>query len=223
MNKTTPSYIPALKFHSLTRFYDDVVRLTTRERTFKKTLIDQIDPKVDEKLLDIGCGTGTLVHMLALKQPKLIITGLDADSAALKQAKAKIKSLENTITLQQGYAQQTPFENDSFDIAVSSLFFHHLTRDQKLQTLQEIHRVLKPGGRLHIADWGKPTSFFQRILFYTVQIFDGFETTSDNVQGALPDMVLAAGFRETREMAIVPTPLGTIRLIRAIKPMVLTR
>ena len=86
-------------------------------------MIDQIDPKVDEKLLDIGCGTGTLVHMLALKQPKLIITGLDADSAALKQAKAKIKSLENTITLQQGYAQQTPFENDSFDIAVSSLVF----------------------------------------------------------------------------------------------------
>ena len=88
-----PSYIPALKFHSLTRFYDTVVRMSTREGTFKKVLVDQIDPKANELLLDIGCGTGTLVHMLALKQPKLTITGLDADSEVLKQAKAKLKPL----------------------------------------------------------------------------------------------------------------------------------
>lgn len=220
MNQSSPNYIPALTFHSLTRFYDHVVRLTTRERFFKKALINQVTAKEDEKLLDVGCGTGTLIQMLAHQQPKLIITGLDADAEVLNHASAKIKPLENTITLEQGYAQQTPFDSDSFDIAVSSLFFHHLTSDQKLQAFKDILRVLKPEGRFYMADWGKPSSFIQRLLFYFVQMLDGFETTSDNVEGALPDMIQAAGFIETEETAIIATPLGTIRLVRAIKPAV---
>jgi len=219
MNQSSPNYIPALKFHSLTRFYDHVVRLTTRERVFKKALINQVTAKEDEKLLDVGCGTGTLIQMLAHQQPKLIITGLDADRNALNQAMVKVKSLDTYITLEHGYAQQIPFVSKTFDIATSSLFFHHLTKEQKQKTFNEIYRTLKPGGRLHIADWGKPASRYQRILFYLIQILDGFETTSDNVQGALPNMIFKAGFLDIEETSCIATPLGTIRLLKAIKPM----
>ncbi len=216
-NSPSPRYIPALKYHALTRFYDSVVRLTTREQTFKAALVRQCHPQAGEHLLDVGCGTGTLTHMLASKQPNLRITGLDADPNTLKQARAKLAAMKNSVTLQQGFAQQLPFDSATFDLAVSSLFFHHLTKTQKLETLKEIRRVLKPGGRLHIADWGKPSSFFQRILFFIVQILDGFETTRDNVEGALPALIQQAGFIKIENTSFVPTSLGTMRLIAAIK------
>lgn len=53
---------------------------------------------------------------------------------------------------------------------LSSLFFHHLDRDNKLSTLREIRRVLKPGAEVHIADWGKAANILMRTLFYGVQL-----------------------------------------------------
>ena len=108
-----------------------------------------------------------------------------------------------------------PFDENSFDIVVSSLFFHHLNSSAKLATLTEIRRILKPDGTLIIADWGKPTSIFQRILFFVVQVLDGFETTKDNVDGVIPSLVVESGFTHVSDLNIVPTPLGTIRLIEA--------
>ena len=61
----TQSYIPALKYHALTRYYDQVVSLTTREATFKSALVNQTVPLAGHHLLDIGCGTGTLTQMFA--------------------------------------------------------------------------------------------------------------------------------------------------------------
>ena len=217
MRYSSTSYIPALRYHALTRFYDNVIYLTTREGTFKKALVQQIDPQANETLLDVGCGTGTLLQMLVRKQPKLKVVGLDIDISALEQASVKLKTHEETVTLFQGQAQKTSFANEMFDLVVSSLFFHHLNREQKLDSLCEIRRVLKLGGRLHIADWGRPKNCIQRCLFYPVQVLDGFETTSDNVKGELPKIINSAGFLEIEETKIIPTPLGTIRLLQAKK------
>ena len=67
----TPAYIPALKYHVLTRYYDRVVALTTRERRFKRALLDQATPLAGQHLLDIGCGTGTLAQMFAKREASL--------------------------------------------------------------------------------------------------------------------------------------------------------
>ncbi len=57
---TNEAYIPALRFHWLTRFYDIFIGLTTREPLVKNTLIHQAKLANDYKVLDVGCGTGTL-------------------------------------------------------------------------------------------------------------------------------------------------------------------
>ena len=212
------NFIPALKYHFLTRFYDMTVRLTTREMVFKAKLVKQVVSKPGECLLDLGCGTGTLTKMIAESVPELHVVGFDADPATLKQAQKKLSSLGGRVTLQQGFAQQIPFSTDSFDVVVSSLFFHHLTTEQKNDALKEIFRVLKPGGLLHIADWGKPSSLVQRVLFVIVQLLDGFETTQDSVENALPKLIKDSGFIQVDNKIYFPTLLGTIRLFQATKP-----
>lgn len=211
----TQSYIPALKYHALTRYYDQVVSLTTRETTFKSALVDQTAPLAGHHLLDIGCGTGALTQMFAEREQSLTITGLDADPGALDIARNRLVPVEQRVTLQQGFAQDMPFKLATFDVAVSSLLFHHLNRRQKLEVLNEIHRVLKPGGQLHIADWGKPSSLVQRGLFLLVQCLDGFETTRDSVEDLLPVLLEEAGFLDVASGAYIPTALGTIRLFQA--------
>ena len=209
------SYIPALKYHVLTRYYDQVVSLTTREATFKSALVNQTAPLAGRHLLDIGCGTGKLTQMLAEREPSLMITGLVADPSALDIARTRLAPADYCVTLKQGFAQDMPFESATFDIAVSSLFFHHLNQRQKLQVLKETCRVLEPGGQLHIADWGKPLSLIQRGLFLLVQCLDGFETTQDSVEDLLPDLIEEAGFVHVTRGACIPTTLGTIRLLQA--------
>jgi ubiquinone/menaquinone biosynthesis C-methylase UbiE len=219
MNEPQTAYVPALRFHFLTRYYDRVVSYTTREQTFKIALIDQVGTLYRKEVLDLGCGTGTLIQMLTERETEAIITGLDPDPKALEQAKSKAEKATSRVSLRQGFAQDMPFERATFDIVISSLFFHHLTPQQKLETFKEIHRVLKPGGQLHIADWGMPSSALQRGLFFLVQCLDGFETTKDSVEGALPGFIAEAGFVDIKSELSIPTPLGTIQLFEATAPM----
>ena len=79
----------------------------------------------------------------------------------------------------------------------------------------EIKRILKPHGELHIADWGKASSFLMRTLFYLVQILDGFKTTTDNVKGLMPKYLDDAGFKKVRTTQNFSTIFGTLSLYQA--------
>lgn len=220
MNKhNQKAYIPALKYHALTGFYDTIVRITTRETLFKKKLIDVIAPQGGEYILDVGCGTGTLTCLMAEREPKLRIKGLDADPVQLSRANSKTVNSHSGIIFEQGYAQQLADNPETFDVVVSSLFFHHLTTSEKCEALTDIFRVLKPGGRLCIADWGKPSSIVQRFMFLLVQCLDGFKATQDSVTGMLPEHIKGAGFIEIECSRVIPTFLGTVRIFQAKKPL----
>jgi SAM-dependent methyltransferase len=83
--------------------------------------------------------------------------------------------------------------------------------------LAEVERVLKPGGRLHVADWGKPSDPLMAALFFGVRAFDGFEATADNVRGALPALFEEAGLVNAAERQRLRTVLGTLTLYSASK------
>lgn len=208
-------YIPPLRYHWLTRFYDPIVRVTTREKAFKGALLLQVAPRPRDQVLDLGCGTATLSIALARSYPLATVTGLDADTRALAIARDKTRQAGVAVDFERGDSSRMPFSNASFDRVVSSLFFHHLTRGEKLATLAEVRRVLKPGGELHVADWGRPSNALMRALFFTVQILDGFGTTRDSVVGALPDLLRITRYDRVEDTAKFDTPLGTMRLFRA--------
>jgi ubiquinone/menaquinone biosynthesis C-methylase UbiE len=212
------NYIPPLRFHLATRFYDPIVRLTTRERVVKRALQARLAARPHESILDLGCGTGTLALSIARDCAEAQVWGLDADSAALAIATAKQAREGLRVHWRKGLAQAVPFPDDAFDAVASSLFFHHLRRDDKLAVLREVVRILRPGGRVVVADWGRPASTTSRMLFLAVQALDGFETTQDCVNGVLPSLMLEAGLASVVAEQDFRTPLGTISLYAARRP-----
>lgn len=210
-------FIPALRFHQLTSFYDPILRWTMRESAFKNRLIKQILATPGQTILDLGCGTGTLTLMLKKAYPQVKVTGLDIDPNILQIAAKKATKLEMDIVFDQGKSFELPYPDHSFDRVVTSLMFHHLTQENKLRTLNEIFRVLKPKGEVHIADWGKAQNLLMRVAFFSIQTLDGFKTTTDNVNGLLPQLITKSGFSETKETDRFMTVYGTLSLYKARK------
>ena len=146
------------------------------------------------------------------------MVGLDGDPRVLEIARAKAAKARLDVTLDHGMSFALPYPDSSFNRVISSLLFHHLTRENKVRTLKEVFRVLRPGGQLHMADWGKPQNGFMRVAFLLVQMLDGFETTTDNVKGLLPEFFRAAGFEDVQESARHMSIVGSFSLYRARKP-----
>ena len=219
MHNNDTSYVPALGYNWLTRLYDPLLALTTRERTFKQGLIDQVQLESSYEVLDLGCGTGTLSVWLKARAPEAQITGLDGDPKILALARKKASRAGLAVRFEHGLSFQLPYPDGVFDRVVSSLFFHHLTRADKERTIREVLRVLKPGGQLHVADWGKPTSRLMRLLFYPVQLLDGFTTTQDNVEGLLPQLFTQGSFQDVTLTQELSTIYGTLTLYQASKPV----
>src|SRR3972149_8626936 len=218
MDKNRTEYIPALKYAWLTPLYDPLLRRPMRQSTFKPRLVEQARIEKDHRVLDLGCGTATLTLLSKRDHPGANVIGLDGDSKVLAIARAKAAKAGLDVTLDHGMAFELPYPDDSFDRVFSSLLFHHLTREIKDRTLREVFRVLRPGGELHVADWGKAQNGFMRIAFLFVQMLDGFSTTVDNVSGLLPELFRAAGFEEVQETAQYATIVGTLSLYKARKP-----
>jgi ubiquinone/menaquinone biosynthesis C-methylase UbiE len=177
----------------LTPYYDVVVRTTTRERAVKQALIKQACFEPGQQVLDLASGTGTLAIWIKQHQPLLDVTGVDGDPAILAIASEKAKKASIAIHFDHALSYSLPYPAIHFDRVVSSLFFHHLSRENKQRTALEVFRVLKPGGELHVADWGRPTNLLMRGLFLSIRILDGFKNTRDNVSGKLIEFFQDAG------------------------------
>jgi ubiquinone/menaquinone biosynthesis C-methylase UbiE len=213
-----PKYLPALAYHWLTPFYDVVVRATTRERRFKKALIRQACFAPGQRVLDLASGTGTLAIWIKQHEPLLDVIGVDIDPAILARADRKAKSANAAVNFTRALSYDLPYPAAHFDRVVSSLFFHHLSWQDKAKTAQELFRVLKPDGELHIADWGRQSNFVMRGLFLVIQCLDGFETTRDNAAGRLVTLFEQAGFTGVVERRRFSTIFGTMALYSAVRP-----
>jgi ubiquinone/menaquinone biosynthesis C-methylase UbiE len=209
------SYVPALRFRWLTRWFDRVAEAALRERQLKALLIEKVGLEPRHRVLDVGAGTGTLALMIEQAQPHARVVGIDGDPEILELARQKVTAADGRVELREAMAYELPFDDASFDRAVSSLVFHHLSREDKRRTLAEVRRVLATGGSLHILDWGRAQNWVMRLAFLGVQLLDGFATTRDNVRGDLVPLMVEAGFVDVQETHSIPTLFGTISPYRA--------
>lgn len=168
-------YIPALSFHLLTLLYDPLLKWVMREETFKRKLIQHVNIQPHMKVLDLGCGTGTLTVMLKHAHPEAHITGVDGDPEVLDIARKKSEGVN--IQWDEGLASSLPYPDSAFDRVVTSLVIHHLVTDDKREAFKEIFRVLKPRGELYILDFGAPHSSLTRFMTTYMR---RLEETADN-------------------------------------------
>lgn len=211
-------FVPALGFAALTPLYDAVIAVTVRESTFRRALLAQAAIAEGHRVLDLGSGTGTLAILIGREVPGARVEGLDADPAMVGTARRKAALAGSGATFQHGDATRLPFADATFDRVVSSLFFHHLPPAGKRQAAAEIARVLRPGGELHVADWGPAPNPVMRALFLMVQLLDGFENTRENVEGRLPEVFAGAGLAEAAFTGTIATAFGSLALCRARRP-----
>ena len=205
-------YIPALSFKWLTPLYDPVLKWVMHEDAFKRELVQQASIQPKMKVLDLGCGTGTLTLMLKRTHPEAQITGLDGDPEVLDIARKKTRGVD--IQWDEGLASSLPYPDSVFDSVVTSLVIHHLITNDKRRAFKEIYRVLKPNGELHILDFGAPHTSLTRFMTTYMR---RLEETADNFDGRIPLFVTEAGFGEVKEAQHFVTIFGPLSLWRAVK------
>ena len=153
MVEVARTYVPAAGTHASLPLYDPFARLLGADRA-RAVLVTQAELRPGMQVLDVGCGTGTLLARLCASVPELALTGLDPDPAALARARRKLGGDAARVRLDRGFSDALPYPDASFDRVFSSFVLHHLSGDEKLATMREIRRVLRPDGSLHLVDVG---------------------------------------------------------------------
>ena len=189
-------YIPALSFRWLTPFFDAIIDGSMSIAPMRRALLAQMGDLDNKKVLDVGSGTGTMSIMIKRAHPAADVTGLDGDPQILEIARSKARRLGLEVQFDQGMSFALPYPNESFDLVLTSMMLHHLTREDKQKTAQEMYRVLRPGGQLFGADFGEPRSDFGKAIRPLTR---RFERVAENVDGLLPVMFRNAGFKNYTE------------------------
>jgi len=213
MNGNT-KYIPALHWKRLTPLYDPLLRWGMREERFKREMIQQAQIQTGQQVLDLGCGTATLTVMIKQAQQGAQVTGLDADLDALKIGQEKAEKAGVVLKLDHGMSYALPYPDASFDRVLSSLMFHHLTSQDKMRTMREVHRVLRPGGSFLVIDFGKPRGLWSKLVS---PIMASLEEVADNHKMLLINMMGQAGFLAVGTRASFETIFGTLYLYQGRK------
>ena len=207
-------YIPAAGKHWRLPFYDLMAKLMGADAA-RGPLVQQAACRPGDRVLEIGCGTGSLLLLLKQAQPAADVTGLDPDPAALHIARRKAARAGVDVRLDQGFADALPYDDGTLDRVLSSFMFHHLPREVKGKTLREVRRVLKPGGSFHMVDFAGPASGHRGFLARHIH---ASQHLRDNDEARVLGMMRDAGLGDAQVVRRRPSHMGGVVYYRASAP-----
>lgn len=163
MQEVQRTYFPAAGHDWALPLYDPLLKLLGADSA-RRLLLEHSDLRPGQRVLDIGCGTGTLVVLIKRVCPEISIVGLDPDPKALARAKKKAARAGASIQFDQGFSDELPYSDASFDRVFSSFMFHHVNANEREKTLREVRRVLSSEGSVHLLDFESSGSGTQGVL-----------------------------------------------------------
>ena len=216
------TFLPAAGHDLFLPLYDPLVSLLGGNRS-RRDLIEQANITSGQRILDIGCGTGSFAVLLKGQRADVEVVGLDPDPKALRRAKAKAARAGVSMQFDQGFADELPYESSSFDRVFSSLMFHHLEEQTQEKTLREVLRVLKPGGSFHLLDFasadhgshasstksGSHTS--HGLHSHLMHLFHPHDRVTDNSDARILELIRRAGFTNAEKVKEGKMLFGLLR------------
>jgi ubiquinone/menaquinone biosynthesis C-methylase UbiE len=207
------TYLPAAGHDFFLPFYDPLVKLMGGDRA-RRELVDQAAIRSGNRVLEVGCGTGSLLVLIKSLHRDVEVVGLDPDSKALARARQKAEAAGVSMELDRGFSDSLPYPQGSFDVVLSSLMFHHLPAEEKQSTLREVRRVLKPAAAFHMLDLAGPESpggFLSR-LFHSDHVL------KDNSADRIVVLMSEAGLADAKLVARRSMLFTRIAYYRALAP-----
>jgi len=190
-------------------YYDFTVNIIAlgHARMLRRMTVDNALIQPGDTVLDVGCGTGEVALLAKTRAKAGKVYGIDPAPEMIAVARNKAARKKLDIDFRVGVIEALPFPDARIDVVTSSLMMHHLPDDLKARGLREIYRVLKPGGRLLIADFMRPTGSLMGHLFLAFTQHRGLKNGIDDLQRHLHD----AGFTQ------ITIPDGNVLLIGFIR------
>jgi ubiquinone/menaquinone biosynthesis C-methylase UbiE len=212
--KTERQYLPAAGRDAFLPLYDPFTTLFGIDR-LRRSLLDQAGLQPHHRVLDVGCGTGSLAVLIKRLYPTVDVTGIDPDPKALARAERKAKRAAVSVRFDRGFADTLAYPDASFDRVFSSLMFHHLARGDRERSLREMLRVLQPGGQLELLDIANPAAhshgFLGRLIHSHAQM-------KDNVEERILELMTGAGFEQAKKVGERGLIFGRVTFFQAVAP-----
>ena len=179
--------------------YDMVQPLVTlgQEKRLNVWLANYIQVPSRSLILDVGCGTGLLTAAIAKKHSDATVIGIDASKTMIAVAERKRQS-EN-CTYKAALAEKLPFASETYAVVTSALFFHHIHFALKKRCLEEIYRILKPGGQIIIADMDVPYTKLGWALSIGAWLIFRQPEIKENIDGKLDGLITECGFCDIKK------------------------
>jgi len=208
------TFLPAAGRDVFLPLYDPFTTLVGFDGV-RRALLDQAALQPHFRVLDIGCGTGTLAVLVKRLYPAIDVVGLDPDPKALARARRKAERADVSVRFDRGFSDALGYPDAVFDRVFSSMMFHHLENGDKEPTLREIRRVLKPGGRLQLLDFEGPDSHAHGFLG---RMIHSHARLRENSPERVLDLMVWAGFDTPKKVGDHSTLFGRVGFYQAAAP-----
>jgi ubiquinone/menaquinone biosynthesis C-methylase UbiE len=213
VSQTHRTFIPAAGWDLLLPFYDPLNRLLG-VAALHDELIAEAGLEAGQRVLDVGCGTGSLAVRIRAQMPRVDVVGLDPDPRALAIARRKAERARVEVRFEEGYGDALPFEDGCFDRVTSSLMLHHLELATRRGMLRDALRVLRPGGSLHLLDFGWSEERSDGLL---ARLLHSAEHLRENSDARVAELIAEAGFEAVERVAARRSLLGRVAFHRGRK------
>ena len=205
------TFLPAAGRDFLLPAYDPLTRLLGVDRA-RRALVDQAELRTHFRVLDIGCGTGSLAVLVKRLYPAAQVVGVDPDPRALDLARRKTDGAGLSVRFDRAFGDALGYPDASFDRVLSSMMLHHVPDEEKPRMLREICRVLKPDGRLELLDFDGPDGGLHGALG---RLLHSHARLRGNSEDRVLQLLREAGFSNVRRTASTRAFFGRLAYYQA--------